>query len=51
MILNEKKKKTTQTVFTSKISMLRKLTDLMRGLKKIISNGMNKLIDVIEFWK
>lgn len=30
--------------------MLRKLTDLMRGLK-IISSGMNKLIDVIEFWK
>lgn len=45
-----KKKKKTQTVFTSKISMLRKLTDLMRGLK-IISSGMNKLIDVIEFWK
>lgn len=40
----------TQTVFTSKISMLRKLTDLMRDLK-IISSGMNKLIDVIEFWK
>lgn len=30
--------------------MLRKLTDLMRGLK-IISDGINKLVDVREFWK
>lgn len=36
----QKKKNKTQTVFTSKISMLGKLTDLMRGFK-IISTGMN----------
>lgn len=38
------------SIFTTKISMLRKLADLIKGLI-ILLGKMNKSADVTKFWK